>query len=393
VACSGTQQRFNQAFVPQVRQDARIHAFMAASIAHAAYEGHMVQWEARLEQVQDDLPLFFEGMSHGSYRAEFEVVSHPVEEGPGKAPYEYYGTPMTLVPRKGAGDRFVLPGEQGTTHVAYLAQLVPASRKSGVPAEVLRRGHFAFFKLATMTSQLNALDDMLRRHAFALLVLRDKFERKEEKSDPLAPMRPPEKSLEDVQVALRVIADHHAATAKLRSEVMAVVALASSYDVPEAREALAKQIEESRARAQQWRTTHPRPTQEQFGVAMNELKLPTPDNLLAVLDRDGYIAAAVNVARNVATGNVGGTIEALGKLAPPDSSLRVASEGIAAALKGDIAGTARAVLALAEKQEDVAEIASRLRSVEQAVTAARGAARDAGSAISTVKKAPGALKK
>jgi hypothetical protein len=383
-SCVSAKQRFVREFTPgQLKEGARIHAFVEAGTAFGVLQGHMVSWEARLEGVEDDLPGFFAAIEKSGYRAEFEVVNHPATAG--GAAYEYQGTPLTLIPR-GRGERFVLPGEQGTLTTVYVAALLPASKQTGVPPEVLRRGHFAFFKLATMTTQLNALDDSLRKHAFGLLVLREKLNRGESNVDALSPMRPREESLDDIEVALRVIAEHHAATSKLRGEVLAILALARAYEVPEARAALAEQMAESRAAAAAWRATHRRPTQADFGVAMKELKLPTPENMLAVLDKDGYIAAAVKVASSVATGDVAGTVEGFGKFAPPDSSLRIASEGAAAALRGDVVGTAKAVLALAQKQEDVADIAARLRSVEAAVASARSTVDGAASSVESAKK-------
>src|SRR5262249_23180942 len=151
--------------------------------------------------------------------------------------------------------------------------------------------------------------------------------------------------------ALRVVADQHGATSRLRGEVLAVMALARDADVPEARAALVDQIADSRKRATDWRAMHHRPTQEEFGVAMKELKPPTPDAMLEVLDKDGYVTAAVQIARGAASGDVGMTVQAAGKLAPANSSLRIASEGTAAALRGDVSGTANAILALADKQE------------------------------------------
>jgi hypothetical protein len=168
--------------------------------------------------------------------------------------------------------------------------------------------------------------------------------------------------------------------------VLALTALARSSDVPAARDAFKAQLADSRKNAVEWQATHPRPTPDDYGVAMKDFKLPTPDNLLAILDQDGYLVAAVQIARGVATGNAAATVEGLGKLAPPNSSLRIASEGTAAALRGDIPGTARAVLALAQKQDDVSAVTQRLRSVEGAVAQARAAAGAIPTSVKDVKE-------
>lgn len=113
---------------------------------------------------------------------------------------------------------------------------------------------------------------------------------------------------------------------------------------------------------------------------MKATKLPTPDAMLAFFDKDGYVTTAVTVARGLSSGDAAQTVEGLGKLAPPNSSLRIATEGTAAALRGDIAGAAEAILALAEKQEGLAPTVARIRSVERAVAQARGAVTDVRSA-------------
>jgi hypothetical protein len=221
---------------------------------------------------------------------------------------------------------------------------------------------------------LNATDDSMKRYAFGLLVLREKLKRGE-RADYMAPLRPANESLEDIELALRVIADHHRATSQLRAEIVGLTAFARTAADPSVRKALLEQVAESRKAARTWLDTHERPTAEEFGVALKEFKLPTPENLLAVLDKEGYVTAALTVAKGVASGDAATTVEGLGKLAPKDSSLRIASEGVAAALRGDIPKTVDSVIALAQKQEDVAPLVARLRSVEETVKSVRDLAR------------------
>jgi hypothetical protein len=357
-----------------VKEDSRVHAWQAASFAYGFLDGHMREWDVRLAAAERDLRPFYDAMATSSYRAEYEIVPH--QNRSRDMSYEYYGVNLVLVARAGKGEKFVLPGDPGTDPAVYDRALTPAARAAGVSSAVLQKGHFALFALATMSGSLNATEDSMRRYAFGLLVLKDKLARKVPNSDYAAPMRSPEKSLEDVEIALRVVADQHGATSRLRGEVLAVMALARDADVPEARAALVDQIADSRKRATDWRATHHRPTQEEFGVAMKEFKFPTPDAMLEVLDKDGYITAAVQIARGAASGDVGMTIQAAGKLAPANSSLRIASEGTAAALRGDVSGTANAILALADKQEDLAPVVARIRGVERAVADARAVAAD-----------------
>jgi hypothetical protein len=384
-ACASFQADFQRRFTPGVTEGSHVHAWQAASFAYAFLDGHEHEWDARLAAAERDLPPLFAALGKSSYRAEFEVVPHEAR-GPDLT-YEYYGVNLVLVPRSGKGERFAIPGDPGTDPDAYQRALAPAAKKSGIPEDVLKKGHFALFALATMSGSLNGTEDSMRRYAFGLLVLREKLTRKMPNVDYLAPQRTPDKSLEDVALALRVVADEHAATSRLRGEVLAVLALAREGDVPEARDALAEQIAASRKNANEWRATHHRPTQDEYGVAMKAFELPTPDAMLEVLDKDGYLSAAVAIARGAASADVGATIQGFGKLAPPNSSLRIASEGTAAALHGDVQATAKAILALAEKDEDLAPTVARVRSVERAVASARHAASDVGAAANDVRGA------
>ena len=380
--CAGAQQDLQREFTPgQLEKGSHIHAFGAAGLAYGLTDSHMVHLDAYLAAVEDDVPPFYEAITKAGYRFDVDIVSHTNDAGGFK--YDYYDVNLVLSPIDGKGERFVLPGAEGTKMTAYARGLVPAAKKLGVPAEVIRRGHFALFALATFSGTMNATDEIERRHTFGLLVLREKLTRREPNADHLAPLRTPEESLEDVNLALRVMADHHQAMSQLRAEVLGMIAMVRAYELPAARTALADQIADSRKVAGTWEQTHKRPTMEDYGVAVKALKLPTPENMLAVLDKDGYIAAAIKVSKGIATGDPAATIDGFAKLAPENSSLRIAAEGTAAALRGDVSGCASAVLALAEKQEDVAKVTARLRSFEAQAIDLRNKAKDAVAAVPT----------
>jgi hypothetical protein len=372
-AATSPQETMLRSFSPQMNDNAHPLAYQAAALSHGFMNSHMAQWDARLANLEDDLPPFLAALDAAGFRADYEIVKHP--PAPGEASYEWYGVNLMLLrkgAKHGAGDRFLIPGDQGMKMTAYVAALGPASKATGIPAEILRRGHFAMFGLVTMSSALNGTEDAMRKHAFWLLVVRERLNAGDSHADPFTAMRSPDHAKEDADIALRVVADHHAEVGTLRAEVLALLTLARDADVPAARDALSQQITDSRAHANAWRDSHPRPKAEDFGVAMKPMSLPTPENMLAKLDKDGYIAAATQVAKGIATGDAAATAEGIGKLAPPNSSLRVAAQGVSAGLHGDIAGAADAALALAEKQEDVAPIVARLRSVQAAVADARG---------------------
>jgi hypothetical protein len=381
--CASTQQDFQRAFTPgQLKDGSHVHAFAAAALAYGLTDTHMVQWDARLATVEDDVPPFYEAVSKAGYRFDVDIVPHMNDAGGFK--YAYQDVHLVLSQASGKGERFVLPGAEGTKMTTYAAALGPAARKLNVPAETLRRGHFALFGLVTMSAQLSASDEMERRHTFGLLVLKEKLARKEPNADHLAPLRTPEQSLEDVNLAIRVMADHHAAVSRLRAEMLGVITMVRAYELPAARTALTEQLAESRKVASLWEASHKRPTMEDYGVAVQELRLPTPENMLAVLDKDGYVTAAAKIAKGIAAGDPAATVEGFAKLAPESSSLRIAAEGTAAALRGDVRGAAAAVLALAERQEDVAPLAARLRSFEAAAGELRANAANAKNAIASI---------
>jgi hypothetical protein len=387
-ACGAATTAVARDFTPgQLERGAHVHAYQASGFAHGFMQSHVLQWDNALSAFEEDVPPFFDALRATKTKFDIEVVG-TLHKSEGSE-YEHYATDLILVPNMKGARRLRIPGAEGTRAADYYTALARAATQTNIPAEVIRRGHFALFAAVRVNGALNATDDSLRRYAFGLLVLREKLRRGETNVDYLAPTRSAEESLEDIELALRVVADHHAETARFRAEILALTALARNADVDAARAALADQIRESRARAEQWQATHPRPTADDFGVRVKELKLPTAEGLLASLDKDGYLTKALEVARGIASGNVSQTVEALGKLAPENSALRVASRGLGAALRGDVAGAANAALELAEKNADVGPTVARLRSIAGAAESAR---KDAAAAIAQIPKSPDELK-
>lgn len=375
--CASTASDFQREFTPgQVSEDSKIHAFSAAGLSYGFLSIHMAEWDARLESVEDDVPAFVDALDKVGARFTVDVVARTIENA--DSTYEAHDVNLiVMVPAKDGKPtrRFVLPGQQGVRMTEYARALVPLSDATGVGAEVLRRGHFALFKLATMSTSLSASDDAMRRHAFGLLVLKHRLEQRVEHADFAAPLRTPEKSIEDVDLALRVVAKHHSDSSRLRAEVLAALAFVRAAESDRARELLVSEVHAMRTRAKAWQREHRRPEMDDFGVRVKTLKLPTPENMLAVLDKDGYLTAAVQVSKGLATGDASQTIEGLGKLAPENSSLRLAADGTAAALRGDVEKTADCVLALASKDETVGPLAKKLRSLKEEVSTTVDSAR------------------
>jgi hypothetical protein len=392
-----------------LKKGSRLHAFQTATIAWSFTSAIARQWDATIKKVQQDVPPLLVAMRDGGHAAQIVVKPRRANEGgPEEAQYDYYDADFVVVPapreasvpgkkRDGRGpakagakdgakgdEPLVIGGRAGTDKSVYQADAAVVAKATGVPMEQVRDGHFALYGLANILTPLNVSNDALQRHAFKLLVLREKIKAGEQ-ADWFGGNREPQESLADLELALRVIADHHAAVADFRSEVIGVIALANGYKAAEGVALLEAQLVESRARNDAWVAAHPRPTMEDFGVAMNEFKLPTPTVLLEQLDENGYIAAAVTIARGVATGSVGTTLEGVSKLAPKDGTVRIVLEGLAAASRGDLVGTGASVAKLVGKATEGTAIGKRLDQLREGVATVKGGAAQVADALGKAK--------
>lgn len=348
------------ASIPGTLQDgSRIHAFQTASFSYAFMASHARQWDATLAKLEaDGLPLL---RALGDTRMDVALA------GKRRSEAMVYDVDLVFA---GEAEPVRVHAEAGMDARAYDEGAARGAAAAGVPAALLRDGHFAIYATAAMMTALNASNESLERHAFGLLVLRRKIEAGE-RADYLAPTRSAEETLADIEVALRVIAAHHARMSKWRAEVLAFIALIEASESEGGIDALTEQVAAARGDTQAWLRDNPAPpTMEQFGVAMNELKLPTPDRLLELLDEDGYLAAAVQVATSIATGDPRATIQGFAKLAPKDTSLRTALEGVAAAANGDVKGTLSALRTLSAGS-DIAPLVATVERVYATVENAR----------------------
>lgn len=374
-----------------LKKGSRVHAFQTASFAWGFTSGATRQWDATLKRVQRDVPPLLRALRDGDHAAQLVVVGRRANEhGPSDAQYEYYDANLIVLPAKGkpaparGNEPLVIAGRAGTKEAAYDATASVVAAATGVPQAVVRDGHFALYGLVNMLTPLNVSNDALQRHAFKLLVLKAKIEAGE-KADWFGGNREPSESLADIALALCMIADHHAAVAAFRSEIIGVVALANGYKTKEGLALLDAQLTDSLRHNDAFVAAHPRPTMEDYGVAMNEFKLPTPVAVLEQLDESGYLAAALTIARGVATGSLGTTLEGVSKLAPKDGTVRVVLEGLAAASRGDIAGAAGSVAKLVGKATQGTAIGQRLAQLQEGVTAVKGGAAQVADALGKAK--------
>lgn len=414
-----------------LKKGSRVHAFQTASFSYAFMAGQTAQWRATIRKVEQDTPAMMNALRESGHA--MQIIVTPRLSNPDKAPeyqVEYYDADLVFVPAgvvsmavnkptapaasatasaakgpakptpRGKGNQPAttgpaaggaspaavgLRGRAGTAEPDYQRMVDAAGKALGLDPAMLRRGHFAVYGLVNMMTALNASNDSLQRHAFALLVLREKI-KNGEKADWFGGNRPPEETLQDIEVALRVIAEHHASMAAFRTEVLGVVAMVNGYKATDAIDLLRAQLADSQQRNEQWINTHHQPQMEEFGVAMNEFRLPTPDVLLERLDESGYLSAALTIARGVATGSVSTTLDGLTKLAPRDSSARIVLEGLTASSRGDVMGAVDAVVRLGGKAKN--PLAERLTQLSGAVGSIKGGAAQVASALG---KPPGDL--
>lgn len=334
--------------------NSNIHAWSTSQWAFTNADLNNAQWVATLDKVEKDGIPLLEAMRAGGHELAIEIVPH---ESGMQGEIETYEV-VVKVRAKGAEKQHALPGKAGTDPSVYEEAASAAASDLGISTDVLREGHFAIYAMVNMMTALNASNHIIESRAFAILVLKKKIEAGE-KADPLDINRPAEESLRDFDNALRVVAEEHARLAKARAEVLALTALAAGYEKDGAIALFREQVVDARKRAAEWRATHTRPTLEEFGVRV--ATLPTPDKMLEDLqERAGFAGAVLQVAKGVVTGSPSATLDGIAKMAPKDSSARLALEGLSAAASGDVKGTTDAIVALSGKQAEVDEIRSRV---------------------------------
>jgi len=342
--------------------NSHVHAWQTAQWAFTNADLYNAQWVSTLDKVERDGIPFLEGLKEAGHEMTIGIV--PYDSGPG-GEIETYEVVVKMRAKDGDKEH-ALPGKAGTDPGVYDQAVTAAASDLDVDPEVLREGHFALYAMVQMMTALNACNHIIESRAFAIMVIQKKIEQGE-KADYLDINRPAKESLQDFDYAMRVVANERARIARARAEVLALTAISSSYDEDAAIDLLREQVRDAKQRASQWRATHTRPTMDQFGVRV--ATLPTPDQMIEDLkDRAGFAGAVLQVAKGVATGSPSATLEGIARMAPADSSARVALDGLAAAASGDVVGATSAIVELGGGQAEVDDIRSR---VEQLASAAK----------------------
>lgn len=315
------------------------------------------QLNASLGRVDQDLLPFLDALNAGGHH--LEVVVEPQRTSDGT---EHYWVHADVTP-KGGKRAIRLPGAAGTDPTVHAAATARLAKRTGIAQSVLTQGHFAIFGLVNTLTGLNVETDTLRKHAFALLTVKAKTEAGQ-KADWYG-QRPPSETLKDVDYALALIEDDANRVAEAQAQILALFAMAANATSQADVQRLSAQVARARDACAKWDATHRRPTNQDFGVAW---QAPTPDAVLKSLEaRFGFVGTALKLAKNVVTGNVGGTLQSLGALCPEGSDAQTILAGLGAAASGDIQGTIDAIATISGTSEAVDGVKQQLGEFKQAL--------------------------
>lgn len=335
--------------------NARPLAYQSYAFIYSFADGNSAQWLATLDAVERDALPFLKALREAGVTCELSVTPRDAGQG-----ILHYVVDATFPGRKGST---TLPGTPGTDPTVYAAAAAKAAKQTGLAADLLQRGHFALYGMVNMMTGLNAESVTLKRHAFALLVLKERV-KNGERADWFDPNRPAEETNRDVDEAITLIAHDQDRVAAERGTIMTMTALAAAYPTEGSIAQLKTWIQRSRAATQQWRASHTRPQPDDFGV--KAAKLPTPQDVMAELEeRFGFVSSVAKIAMGVATGNVSNTLEGIAELMPEDSTAQIALVGLSAAASGDIDGTLTAVAEVAGFTEEYSDLKSTLNVLQQ----------------------------
>jgi hypothetical protein len=345
-----------------MQSNGKPHAWQSASFVYGFADGNSLMWLKTLDKFEKDGGPLFHALQSGGHQMELALRDFDAD---GRSAVTAYELEMRITPKAG-GEAIVLPGKPGTDEQAYDEAAAKAGEATGIPAETIKQGHFSLYAVANGMTGLNAAHDSLKNIAFQKLVLREKLVRGEKQVDNFDPNRPADESLSDLGLSLQLIEDEHRRISGQRAEILAMIAISQHFDAPGALDLLAESTRASREKTAAWRATHTRPTAEDYGV--KAAALPSPATITEGIEKQmGFLGGLAKVAAGVVTANPGMALDGLSRLAPEDSSTRTALQGLAAAAKGDIAGTIDAVASLSGASESVGDVKDRLKRLEGAV--------------------------
>lgn len=340
------------------KSGSRMLAFQTEAFARGFAGSHAQQWEATLKKVDEDAAPLLRAVKERGVRLEILVKPYVPERA--DPDIETYAIDLSLAPKadpkaKTKAEPVIIEGRAGTKEAAYDAEAARVGKATGLEPALVRRGHFALYAMLNLMTALNASTVTLQRHAFKLLVVREKV-RAGEKADWFDPNRPAKETEADVADALAIIADHRDFVNGLRGEVLALAALAGRHRDDGAIDELVKRAAAFREGAAAWRAAHPPMMMEELETRVKAFAASPTAMLDELEEKLGFVTAAAQIAKGVLTGSPGEALEGIAKLAPKDSSTRIALEGFAAAARGDLVKAADAALTLAGSSTKASEV-------------------------------------
>lgn len=338
------------------KNGARPLAFQTEAIARSFAVGQEHQWAATLAKLLSDGVPFLRAAKERGVVAEVRLTGYT----PQGSDIETYAVdlavaappdPKTKKPR----EPVVLPGKAGTKEAAYDAEAEKAERATGMAAAEIKKGHFAIYALLNMMTALNASNTSLQKHAFALLVVREKV-KAGEKADWSDPNRPLAETEADVADSLAVVAEHRDFVQGLRGEVLLLATLVGRYRDEGVIEELERRAAGFRDAAKAWMAAHPPLTMQEIETRVRAY-VASPTAMLDELEEKlRFVSAAAQIAKGVVTGSPSATLDGIAKLAPKDSTARTALEGFAAAARGDVVKAADAAATLAGSSTKASDV-------------------------------------
>jgi hypothetical protein len=331
---------------------------------------------ARLKQTRDPLITYLKELVSSGQKVVIDVTVHDYDLGG----VTFDGTTMRresmMVPglsivlrydKRGAGTPASTQSEPATQEKGFRVEGSP----EGVASDVVEAGQNGVLGIPYELNGMNTLGALVRKTTFEALVLRKRLEMGH-KADPQIPDRPAEKSLVDLELGLALAAEADAAINRWRASMVLLMTLVADQgenpDVDKVKVAFDETILDMEA----WLDKHPMWTSteqlkqrlEEFGMMPKPLLLPTPQNMLLLLDENGYIASAVKVANGIASGSIADTVDGIAGFAPKDSSARTAMEALAAGARGDVIACVDSLGRLGGKDPEIAKIRDQIQSLK-----------------------------
>ncbi len=379
VAAAAGCAKFQSQFTPGALDwDAKPLAFRYGAQSENLASGLATSATQRLRLTKDALIIYLDALQKSGQRVVLDVTVDDYDLGGAT----FDGTTLRQESMMVPGLSVVLRYEKraSASGAQSSATVKPEGEKRGfrvegspddVDPEVVEKGQQAVLGIPYELNGMNTLGALVRKDTFEALVVRKRLEMGQ-RADPRIPDRPPEKSLKDLELGLMLASEADAAINRWRASMVLLMTLVSAHGEASTSDVLRKAFDEAVSDMDTWLRDHPLWTSvgqleqrlEQFGMMPKPMMLPTPQNMLLLLDEDGYLASAVKVANGIASGSIADTVQGVAGFAPKDSSARTAMEALAAGARGDVVACADSLGKLGGKDPGVAKIRDQITSLK-----------------------------